>query len=294
MQPINLSLHPQETLTAGLLRVVDTLVDSGTDCMEHHSQNGESVHQVRTTIKRLRALLRLIRPAISQSLFDCENTRLRVAARRLSSVRDSEVARKTLETLPVSNSAEEKAVATVLSGLGTNSESPQSLDESMAEVRKDLEQTRRSLHRVTFRGKEQKLIEAGLVAVYRQGRKRMKTAIAQGQDRAFHRWRIRAKNLYYELQFLESIWPKRLHRMILRLAKLQEEIGVDHDISVLKEMLQKTPDAYGGSVAVQRVLHRLNNESCKRRGIAIPLGGKIWSQKPARFARKIGKHCRKR
>ena len=294
MKLTNLSLRSHETLRAGFLRVVNGLVDSVTECAEHYSENGESVHEVRTTIKRLRALLRLIRPTISQRVFDRENTRLRTAARRLSSVRDAEVARETLRILPISNSAEEKAVSAVLSGFSVGSESPQSLGGSMAEVKKALQQTRHNLSRVTFRGKEQELIEGGLGAVYRQGRKRMETAIAHGQAPEFHRWRIRAKNLYYELQFLEPVWPGRLHRMISSLAKLQEEVGLDHDISVLKASLQKTPDAYGGSEAVERVLHRLNDESRKRRSIAIPLGRKIWAEKPRRFARKVGKHWPKR
>jgi CHAD domain-containing protein len=46
----------------------------------------------------------------------------------------------------------------------------------------------------------------------------MRDAIALGEDSAFHRWRIRAKNLYYELEFLESVWPKRLHRLVSRLS----------------------------------------------------------------------------
>jgi hypothetical protein len=45
---------------------------------------------------------------------------------------------------------------------------------------------------------------------------------------------------------------------------------------------------------VQRVLHRLNNESRKRRSIAIPLGRTIWSQKPSRFAREVSKRWGKR
>jgi CHAD domain-containing protein len=60
----------------------------------------------------------------------------------------------------------------------------------------------------------------------------MRDAIELGEDSAFHRWRIRAKNLYYELEFLESVWPKRLHRLVSRLSKLQDEIGLEHDAAV--------------------------------------------------------------
>jgi CHAD domain-containing protein len=65
---------------------------------------------------RLR-LLRLIRPAVESAFFDRENARLKSAARLLSGTRDSEVARETLKTLPVSHQSTREAMNTVLPGL---------------------------------------------------------------------------------------------------------------------------------------------------------------------------------
>src|ERR1700734_3953485 len=115
MTPSNISLHSQETLRNGLLRVVDVLTDSAVDSLSHQSQNGgQDIHQVRTTIKRLRALLRLIRPAVDPAFFNRENARLRTAAGLLSFARDAEVARESLKTLPVSNQSDQDAVRSVL------------------------------------------------------------------------------------------------------------------------------------------------------------------------------------
>jgi len=47
MKLTNPSLRSHETLRAGFLRVVNGLVDSVTECAEHYSENGESVHEVR-------------------------------------------------------------------------------------------------------------------------------------------------------------------------------------------------------------------------------------------------------
>lgn len=107
-----LSLKPDESLRAGLLRVVDSLVESVADrSVIPAFPRGEDVHTVRTTIKRLRAILRLIQPAISKTAFEREDSRLRQAARRLSLARDTQVARQTLLALPFSNKREQKAVA---------------------------------------------------------------------------------------------------------------------------------------------------------------------------------------
>src|SRR6201998_1957228 len=92
--------------------------------------------------KRLRALLRLIRPAVDPAFFNRENRRLRTAAGLLSFARDTAVARGTLTALPGSDQADQDAVQSVLAGLENNVELPNDGDRTMAEVKRRLEQTR--------------------------------------------------------------------------------------------------------------------------------------------------------
>jgi CHAD domain-containing protein len=295
MDKSNFSLQRREPLRSGFLRVVDVLTDSVTDNLGHASPNGEhDVHGVRTTIKRLRALLRLIRPAIGSALFNRENARLRTAAGLLSGARDTEVTCQTLKTLSISNQTDRDALQAVLAGFEDQVQVPTDLDQTLAKVRDSLEQTRRNLHRLRFRRAEREVLEEGLRAVYRQGRKRMEVAIEQGQDNAFHRWRIRAKNLYYELEFLESIWPKRFDLLVSRLSKLQDEIGFDHDAAVLRAWLRRRPENFGGSETVQRVIGCLDSQTEKLRKRIVPLGQDIWRKKPRRFAQQVARHWDKR
>jgi CHAD domain-containing protein len=155
MLPANVSLQRHETFTSGLLRVVDLLTNSISDCLAHLSQNEEEdIHRVRTTIKRLRALLRLIRPAIDPAFFNREDRRLRTAAALLSFARDAEVARGTLKTLPVSDQTDQEAVRSQLSGFENRVEFPKDLDQTMAKVRRRVERTRQNFHRLELRGTE--------------------------------------------------------------------------------------------------------------------------------------------
>src|SRR5262249_3381882 len=97
MKKLDLSLHADESFRAGFLRVADCLIENTVNRIRcPTSDRGEDVHLVRVTIKRLRAMLRLIRPVIGKTAFDRENIRLRTAARRLSVARDADVARQTL------------------------------------------------------------------------------------------------------------------------------------------------------------------------------------------------------
>jgi CHAD domain-containing protein len=294
MKKLDVSLRADEPLGAGLQRITEELIESIADHNGAAQEEiGEHIHNVRTTIKRLRALLRLIRPITGDKFFDTENERLRRAARRLAVARDVEVARQTLKNLSVSGHSNRKAVGAALAGLEDRALPAQHVDKALKEVWSDLEQTKRSLRRRLMARREWQLIETGLRDVYRQSRKRMVSAFREGEDENFHKWRIRVKNLYYELEMLEPVWPKRIDKMTSRLAKLQDKIGLDHDVVVLKDLLRREPDAFGGSEAVEQVIRCLNDQSQKLRRASEPLGRRIFTEKPRRFVRKLGRRWTK-
>jgi CHAD domain-containing protein len=297
MKKPEVCLHTDEPLGIGILRVAENLIDSITDSGERPKQEeSEYVHSVRTTIKRLRALLRLIRPVVGETFFNRENERLRNAGRRLAVARDTEVARETLQTLPVSGGPEKQAVAAALAGLESKNESRTDINDALNEIRPDLEQTKRNLQQLQLVNGEWEVVEPGLKDVYRQSRKRMDRALHDRGDEAFHKWRIRVKNLLYELELLEPVWPKQMDKMAARLSKLQDKIGCDHDIAVLKGILRKTPDKFGGTEPVERLIRCLDGKSRKLRHVAEPLGEKIFAKKPRRFVRKLGRRwikCRR-
>jgi CHAD domain-containing protein len=291
MKKPDVSLRTGEPLGTGVLRVAEDLIDSIMAPEEHPEvAEGEYIHYVRTTIKRLRALLRLIRPVVGETFFNRENDRLRKAGKRLAIARDAEVARETLKNLSVSGKPEKEAVAAALAGLEGKAESGTNLEKALSFTKEDLKETKRNLQELRSINGEWAVVGTGLQDVYRQSRKRMNTALEDRGDEAFHKWRIRVKNLFYELELLEPVWPKRMEKMTARLSKLQDKIGLDHDIAVLKAFLRKTPEKFGGSEAVDRVIRRLEEKSQKLRGAAEPLGEKIFAQKPRRFARKLGRH----
>jgi CHAD domain-containing protein len=154
-------------------------------------------------------------------------------------------------------------VASVLAGFSDNDRSRSEISEATNEIELDLEQTRVQLHQIRITGREWEAIGPGLEDVYRQCRKRMRCALGQRDDTAFHKWRIRVKSLFYELQTLQPVWPKRLVKMVADLRQLEEKNGADHDLVVLKQSLLKTPDAFGGVKAVEHVVGLLNEKSKK-------------------------------
>ena len=74
-----------------------------------------------------------------------------------------------------------------------------------------------------------------------------------------------AKNLFYELEIYPAGLARHLKKMLARLGQLQDKIGVDHDLIVLKRSLRKTPDAFGGTEVIERVIDPLDEKSRKIR-----------------------------
>jgi CHAD domain-containing protein len=291
MEKIDVALEADEPLRAGLLRVADNLVKHAVERIRNPtSDRVEDLHFVRVTIKRLRAILGLIRPAIKKRVFDRGNVRLRNAAQRLSFARDADIARQTLTTLPLAKQSEMDSAAVALARFRKNDAPEADISKTMKVIALGLNQTRRNLHRLQISRHEWKAIEPGLRKVYRQCRKRMRRALRHGDYDAYHKWRIRIKRLYYELQMLHSVWPARLTKIVAGLNKLQDQIGADHDLVVLKRSLDRSPDWFGGSESVERVIRSVNDKRRKLKRTTDPLGKAILDQTSRSFVGESGEH----
>lgn len=284
-------LRANEPVKAGILRLADALIDDALRRARNPSRDPvEDVHFFRTTTKRLRALLQLIRPMIGKTAFARENARLKNAADRLAYSRDREVAGKTLEALAKSASRRLPRGTPPHSGEDVPRHAGASANgdrqHAMSQAAHDLEQAQIGLHRLRIQGEGWAAIGPGLLRVYRQARRRMRVAFAHPSDLAFHRWRIRVKHLFYQLEWLEPMRPGRFATMHKRLHKLEERLGADHDLVVLRKMLKKGLGQFESPDAIRRANRSAIRKSKRLRRSCKPLGAKIFGEKPGRFGRK--------
>lgn len=90
-------LQPGESAGTGLRRVARGLMDETLAQLDDPARPRETtVHEARKSMKKLRGLLRLVRPAAPE-LYRTENTALRDAAAQLSALRDADVALETFD-----------------------------------------------------------------------------------------------------------------------------------------------------------------------------------------------------
>jgi len=274
-----LQFRVDESVCDGLARISGELIQRALARIECTGKNrAEDLHQVRVSIKRLRALLRLARPVISEAFCDRENRRLKDMADRLAFFRDTTVSRQTLATLTkrVADDRSEAAFDLVLARFVDHGPDPSRFrvrrERALRHAAASLAESKRSFENMLIPAEDWQALGPGLQKVYGRARNRMLRALTYQTPEAFHEWRKQVKYLYYQLQMLESISPKRLETMVRRLRKLEDRLGEDHDLAVLEKLLCDGREQYGGKRPVKCVLARLVRQSNKLRKETAAIG----------------------
>jgi hypothetical protein len=254
----------------------------------------EAVHETRKALKRLRALVRLLREELGEQAFARENAALRDVARRLAGARDAEVMVSTLDRLLADEHGlgRRRGVAKLRAQLLAERDraAERTLGSSAARgaVQGELRAVRVRVAAWNLSaGDNLRLAEPGLRRLYRQGRRRRRRALRAkpGDTRALHLWRKRVKDLRYAAQMLG------LSTLAKRADGLQERLGEEHDLALLAARVSASgsPLAGGGKRRrrTRRALLKLIARRRKRlRKRALREGKRLYRRKPKRFSRR--------
>ncbi len=257
-----------------------------------------AVHELRRMCKELRALWRMLRPAVGEEIYGRENARLRDAARALAGARDASVMLDTLaamgrrrrgrrgrEDWRQVGAAFRDHVARTLGA------APATVDDLMPALTGAIEAFGATHEALDGLPVEIDVAwQPGVRQVYRIGRKRMRVAYASGADADFHNWRKSTKYLFFQLRLLERMKQARPGRLVQELKKLEKVLGRDHDLAVLRERI-------AGLVAADqdpgaRVLGDLARHSARLRKLARKPGRRLFGDKPEALIGAIEKRRR--
>ena len=303
-------------------------LDIAIESLEHAGELDSpetAVHELRKSLKRLRALLRLLEPRLGEDTFAREDAALRGSAKKLAGARDSDVLLATLDALIERHPRKLEGRGGVLRlRAHLLSERERARRETLgdagvrAEVLAELQacRVRVSAWRLDDHGGVE-LVQPGLTRLYRQGRGRYRRAAHGRGDaaHALHRWRKRVKELRYAAQMLlldegqePTVRPKRgrdrrrwarsrkdaawLRRVERRADKLGEILGDEHDLAVLGEYVraQRTRGAGAGARSGARSRKLLRKLIARRRRelrkAALREGERLYRRSPQKFVRR--------
>ncbi len=296
MKPSPLALRPREPLldwihrcSAGLLLPTLRRAQQAAPL-----EQAETIHLLRVATKRLRALLRLLEPALSEADFTRQTTRLRQAAARLAPSRDRAVARQTLAALLKSPKARpHRASLRLLAQLHPNPSLPTSLapaTHAIAASTHDLAQSYTFFQALALPDPDWQSIAPGLQATYRRARRRWKKARHLRDESSLHRWRLAVKQLSYQLTWLQPIWPKVFAPHLKQLRRLEQKLGAAHDLAQLQPCLPTSAPTQAQALALAWLTKTIRQRCSQLQTRCFALGKSLFALPSKRFQH----HCRRR
>lgn len=251
----------------------------------------EAVHQVRKRCKKLRGLLRLVRPSLGGTYRE-ENIFFRDTARLLSDIRDAqalvECCRNLLadysELFPASTFAPIEQELILRRDSSTAGE--EEVKDRLAQVRERLKQGRARVAAWPLEEAEFRLLGGGLRKTYARGRKALPQAYACPSAENFHDWRKWVKYHWYHCRLLSNVWPAIMLPRQEQLKLLSGLLGDDHDLAVIIQPLQIEPGSTIPTEMGEAFLGLIAQQQATLRSEARLLGERI-------FAEKAGPHCRR-
>jgi CHAD domain-containing protein len=193
-----------------------------------------AVHEARKHLKKIRALLRLLRPATDNAFYKRENAAMRKAAQTMSSIRDSHVRLQTIKKLttrrvPVAFGRIHAALAARLRQEVEKVEN----DGSSKQAASEIEQALCRLDDWPVGQVTTKSLRSGVKAACRKARRALASARRDPTDANLHELRKTVKDLWYHSRLLRGDRPPPIDALIKRLRDLGQKLGDDHDFAML-------------------------------------------------------------
>jgi CHAD domain-containing protein len=286
-----LRFEPGESLAAGLERSAVEELDRARTSLLAAGDPEAGVLEARKSLKKVRAILRLSRESLGKRRFREESHRYRDLSRRLSEQRQGAVRVATLNRL-----------AAELDG-----QAPQRVIQAS---RRRLVPLRRRHDDATIRsevaaalaaarpGIGERIGEAGFEAVrpgllraYKRGRKGWRRAAERPSPAAFHEWRKRVKDLWYQVRLFAPAYPSVLDPLATEIHRLSDALGDGHDLDLLEAALEleSGADPYFDPAPL---LGPVREARDRMRAEALDMGTRLYAEDADAFVSRIASYWR--
>lgn len=300
-------LGTAEALPAGMRRISQEQFDRSIERLASGRDIDAAVHEARKAMKRLRAVLRLVRGQIGERVYRAENALLRDTARRLAPAREGAVMVGTVRGLRTEFDGQlaTDALFEVERRLGDRHaqrrqrllEDPELVPEVVAVLRAARNRyaswpVDRSDAALDIYGREPLqdsfgAIREGLQRTYARGRRELAAASAQPTADHFHQWRKRVKYLRHQTEILQPVWPEVVGGLAVSLDRLGELLGDEHDLAGLLRLVSDLP-ALAPDPGERHLLAALAQHRRRRlQAAALTLGSRVYGERPDRFVDRL-------
>lgn len=286
-------LQPGESVREGLRRIAREELATAAAGLRQATprKRDDAVHEARKSVKKVRAILRLMRGELGRT-FEIENRRLRDVGRRLSVYRDATVMIETLDQLGsyARDARSARSLSTIRRGLMENQRRRRLGDRmtnAMGRAREELmaAAARVDRWRLVFDGPV--ALAPGMETAYRRGRAGLAAVRRHARPECCHDWRKRVKDHWYHLRLVEGRWNTAMRARERSLKQLETWLGEHHNLEVLSAHLAAKA-ADGRMPREVKICREFIGELQRElRRKALALGQQLYSQPPELFRKHL-------
>jgi CHAD domain-containing protein len=271
-------LKPRESVRAGVKRIAREELDDAIQSLRREDR-GPAVHETRKHLKKLRALLRLVRGSMNGARRS-ENARLRDIGKKLSPVRDAEALIEAVDRLH----GRYPALRTMRRALVRHEkevERDAGIDTLAPKLARALESTRNGVRSWHVDGSGFDALEPGLKSAFRRGRKALQLYLQTGERQDLHEWRKRVKDHWYHVRLLQDLWHDGMQEYERALKQLEDALGEHLNLSLLKER----------AAGAEEATHEIEDEQRRLLQLAMEIGDRVYREKPKQVVKRLRLAC---
>jgi CHAD domain-containing protein len=253
----------------------------------------ETVHAVRKRLKKVRAVLRLVRGELGSKTYHRENDSVRESAHPLRDLRDAQALIETLDKLTGQNNDQlsVRACADLRELLESRKQDLcrhfGTRDAAYKRVLRKLHQARVHSREWKLEGLDWSVLRHGLQDVYVAGSQAFELASANRTAENLHEWRKQVKCFWYQLQVLRPVWKKVRDDLGRELDVLSETLGEDHDLALLNQLVRTEADARGRDAELVDLTIVIDDRRTELERAALDLGRRVYSHRPKTLMKQI-------
>jgi len=252
----------------------------------------EAVHDVRKRCKKIRGLIRLVRPAFDG--YACVNKHFRDMARLLSVSRDATTLIECFDALVERFATSEgsdiervKPLRVELIERRASTTNDEQLDQRIDEVRVRLQESLDAIENWRLDASGFDAVGGGLTHTYGRGREAIKLALKKPTMEHFHEWRKEVKYHRCHFSLLRDCWRGPFEVWCNEAKQLGDTLGDEHDLTVFSDTLSKDGPWGIGAERVAAVQQLIECRRDELRAQAYSLGKRLYAEKPQHFERRI-------
>lgn len=286
-------LKRDESVTAGVRRIAREEFDEVVAQLSRGQSKDwdEAVHEARKSVKKVRALLRLVQSEMGDA-YQEETRTLRDAGRKLSELRDATSVIEILEKLQQGYPDELRRPLydSVRRGLLKRKREREQREDAAAVLRKvatGLKTAGKRAKRWPLATDGFPALEAGLEKMYRKSRAAFSRAQKRPTAQNYHEWRKRLKDHWYHIRVLENTWTEVMKGYEAALKDVESWIGDDHNLVLLRQRLTAEPQSFGGEKSAELVIALIDKEQKRLRDNAESIARRIYQEKPRNLVRRL-------